>query len=59
MAADKLTTQTSVIGQVSCRTRYCHGSVNKYQQAFKIGFLYLQKIRLLEFFTIFMHAISM
>jgi len=28
---------------------HCHGNMNKYKQAFKIGFVYLQKIWSLDF----------
>ena len=29
--------------------RHCHGNMIKYKQAFKIGFVYLQKIYSLDF----------
>ena len=37
---------------------HCHGNDNKYKQAFKIGFDYLQKIWSLDFLYNF-HATSM
>jgi len=41
MVASKLTTQTLAFRWWSRRMCRCHGNMNKYKQAFKIGFVYL------------------
>ena len=45
MAVSKLTTLTPIVGQFNWRTRYCHGNVNTYKQAFEITFVYLQNFQ--------------
>jgi len=41
LAASKLTTQTLVLWWLGWRMCLCHGNMNKYKQAFKIGFVNL------------------
>ena len=54
MTASRLTTKTSCFDSLSRHMCCCHGNVNKNKQALKIGFVYLQKIWLLDFLTVCM-----